>query len=161
MKRAVLLCGALAMAATGCAMDLAAEDVDSTEQGIFSVNQSGLGEAVLIDFGADSTVTSVFVRLRVAIEQSPTIAAGSTLHLAINSVDGIAHFHGAADIPATDIVEVDREEGVLTGEVTWTEDGVAQVVNDLYTVCASLEIELGPNNMWYGPERCQDFGPFF
>lgn len=166
-----LLFGALAMAAIGCAEttspdeDARIEDnpefselLASTPQGLTGL--SGLGEAVLIDFGANSTVTSVFVRLRAGIISPPAIAARSSLDITITSVDGIDHFHGTALIPVVDVVEVDREGGHVTGQITWTEDHEPEVVNDLYTVCSTLQIDLG-SYTWYGPERCQDFGPFF
>lgn len=165
-----LLFGALAMAATGCAETMSPDGqagiddspgvralLTSTPEGLSQL--SGLGEARLIDFGPDSNVTSVYVRLRAEFVSSPEIAAGSRLDITIRSVDGIDHFHGTALIPLADVVEVSRDREDVTARITWTEDHEPQVVGDLYTVCSILQIGVGPQT-WYGPERCVDFGPF-
>lgn len=165
-----LLLGVLAMAATGCAEitspDPEARFDDSPEVRALLTSMPeglsqllGLGEARLIDFGPDSNVTSVFVRLRADFVSSPEIAAGSRLDITIRSVDGIDHFHGTALIPLVDIVEVSRDRALVTGLITWTEDHEPQVVGDLYTVCSILQIGVG-SQTWYGPERCIDFGPY-
>jgi len=116
---------------------------------------SGLGEPVLIDFGPDSTITTVFVRVQEGLLR-PWVADAVALDITITSVDGIAHFHGTDVIPLSGAAAVGQSENMVTLAIPWTADEEPQVVGDLYTVCAQL-VTAAP----LGPERCNYFGPFF
>lgn len=116
---------------------------------------TGLGEPLLIDFGPDDTITTVFLLVKEGLLR-PFVVGTFALDMTITSVDGINHFHGTDVVSLSSTAVFDDSTQVWDVVVPWTDEDEAMVVNDLYPVCA--QPVLGPTPI--GPESCADFGPF-